>query len=366
MRSERSGILFVTRELSIGGGTVFLRDIIPFVQAAGIPAYVLAGRGQFADAVKQDAEAVSYPLGFQLWPAHFVGAAIARYQPAAVLVNKLKWGAKIVRPCHDAGVPVFVRYNVDSVEDSQPRVHAAKRLLAGIFVVCQVLAEPLRQDPHLQDKLRWLPTPVADELIAQEPALPPADSFVLVSGNRASRLKGQGVLAILDLVPRLTQAIPAFQFVILGGGSLTSDCRSRARALNRQHGREVVNVVGLTSEPYRYMRQGHCVIGSAHVAHEALALGRHLIACGFKGFPRYVSPGNLEECLAGNFGDFDYAYEFAGVDRDRMLREILKAYQAYQREPVNRSGREHILAQHTGQAVTEVLINGMRELGTTV
>jgi len=366
MPPERSGILFVTRELSIGGGTIFLKDIIPSVQAAGIPAYVLAGRGRFADSLQQDAEAVWNPLGFQFWPAHFVRAAINRYQPAAVLVNKLKWGARIVRPCHDAGVPLFVRYNVDSVEDSRPPVRAAKPLLADIFVVCQVLAEPLRQDPHLQDKLRWLPTPVADELIAQEPTPPPADGFILVSGNRASRLKGQGVLAVLDLMPRLTQAIPGFQLVILGGGSLTPECRARAQTLNREHGREVVNVVGLTSEPYRYMRQGHCVIGSAHVAHEALALGRHLISCGFKGFPRYVSPDNIEECLAGNFGDFDYAYDFAGVDRDRMLREIIKAYQACRREPINRSGREHILAHHTGQAVTEVLINGMRELGTTL
>lgn len=363
MKFRPSGILFVSRDLAVGGGSAFIRDITPFISERGVPSYVLASGGKFTQAIREGADGVWTPLIFAVAPVYCVKMALRKLKPAAVIVNKLKWAAKIIDVCEDADIPLFVRYNVDSQGDDKPHIAATKPRLSGFFYVCEELAKPLRKDPTICARTRWLPIPVADHLMRAPLPPMPDKGFVVVSGNRTSHLKGQAVLAVLDILPRLLEHIPDFQFVVLGGGGLMREIRQRSAKANELYGRSTVSAVGETDNPYWYMAQGHCVLGSAHVAQEALALGRHVVCCGFKGYPTLVTPDNIGWCIHRNFGDFDYEYEYSGVDRERMFVQLLSAYEAYKTSPVNEWGREYIMQNHTGSAVADVLIGQLRELG---
>lgn len=158
------------------------------------------------------------------------------------------------------------------------------------------------QYPSLADKL-FLSHKLVDRELFHPPASRPADGYRIACLSRLSRSKGQIARVALQAAAALQAEIPGLELTVVGLGSQLGRLKALARELNRAADREFVSVPGGTREPERVLHHADLVLAAGFSATEALACHCQLLGVGFQGLYGLVTPANLDEALAWNFGD---------------------------------------------------------------
>ena len=141
---------------------------------------------------------------------------------------------------------------------------------------------------------------VSGEKVIQEFGLDPAQPIV----SYVSRMDEDRALVarqLIEIAPRLDQAVPGVQLLIAGGGNVFDELNAKAAAVNEQMGRRCVVMTGPRTDINEIVAAGQVFVGVSRAALEAMSAGKPVIVAGNEGYHGLFGPDKLEEAQAGNF-----------------------------------------------------------------
>ncbi len=290
-------ILFVLRNLKVGGGTTFLLRAAMGLRARGHQIEVAAQNGAMRERLQALGVRVHLlpPTPFnrlQLWTLLKRDFDVVHAcNPTAG--DDIVWAARRLRRPIAAFVlsihgnlPAYVQGNVCLREANQ------------VMTFDQSALDRLRQIEWMRPDVHLMPRPVEKRDLKVGPTTPPH----LVMVSRLSKTKGPAALAAIDAVETLESRFPGLSLTIFGEGSAREAIVARAQSLNAKWGREAIKAPGRVTDPFEAMAGAAAVIGTSYVALEALFHAIPVVAAGYEGYG-VVDEKNLEEAVDCNFGD---------------------------------------------------------------
>jgi hypothetical protein len=290
-------ILFLGRNLGIGGGTTFRMNVSRGLIARGHRVWIAGQPGgmarRLAEAGARPVPVLPSPLnqlqlrslvrrqGIDLIHASNVG----RGDDAAILSERT--GTPFVLSIHGLLAPRETEYRC---------LRVAPRLIAFDEAVFQCITRVKSVDPSRQELVRR-PIPRRPDV-----SLPADGSFPVVVIGRLSRRKSQIAINVIRAFDRFADEVPAARLAVIGGGSQIAPVRQVAREVNRRRGQTLAEVTGALVDPWPYLRGAAVVIGGGYAALESLIQGKGILGAGFWGFG-VVTAENVREAVADNFGD---------------------------------------------------------------
>ena len=106
---------------------------------------------------------------------------------------------------------------------------------------------------------------------------------------------------LIQIAPRLAEAVPGVQLLIAGGGNVFDDLKAQADAVNAALGRQCVTMTGARTDINKIVAAGDIFVGVSRAALEAMSAGKPVIVAGNEGYHGLFVPEKLEEARAGNF-----------------------------------------------------------------
>jgi len=106
---------------------------------------------------------------------------------------------------------------------------------------------------------------------------------------------------LIEIAPRLQQAVPGVQLLIAGGGNVFDELNAKAEAVNASLGRRCIVMTGARTDINRIVAAGQIFVGVSRAALEAMSAGKPVIVAGNEGYHGLFGPEKLEEARVGNF-----------------------------------------------------------------
>ena len=123
------------------------------------------------------------------------------------------------------------------------------------------------------------------------------DAVTLVCVSRlAAEMKLEGLLAAIDVAPRLARSTP-LQLVIVGDGPSRPQVTAAAERANAAAGRRVVILTGELRDPRPAYAAADVSLGMGGSALRAMAFGRPLVVQGERGFWELLTPDTVKRFL---------------------------------------------------------------------
>jgi glycosyltransferase involved in cell wall biosynthesis len=340
-------ILFLGRDLRIGGGTTFRLNVSRGLIERGHRVWVAGQPGEMAGRL---AEAGVQPL--RVLPPPFnrlqlrrlvrhreidlVHASnVGRGDDAAYLWERAK--TPFVLSIHGLLAPHETRYRCLSL---------APRLIAFDESVLQCLERVKTVDPR---RLELVRRPIVRRT---DVSLPSDGTFPIVVIGRLSRRKSQIALNAIRAFDTFAAEAPGARLAVVGGGSQLTAVQQAARGVNARRHQELVQVTGSLIDPWPVLRGAALVVGGGYAAMESLIQGKASLGAGFRGFG-VVTADNVREAIAANFGDSAGDWEPTSEALLAGFREIHAAFT----DPVRREqychldrivGEEHTIERVSG------------------
>jgi len=178
--------------------------------------------------------------------------------------------------------------------------------------------------PQLANKLYLSSKPLPRPHRVQ-PHTSAADTITVTYVARLTRTKGPYALALIDAWPQLVNSVGNLKLVIVGKGRLLYQARRKAAQVNRQLQSRCIQVPGAVLDPEPVFANTDILLGAGYTALQGLAWGCAVIGLGYFGLFGLLTPENIEEAIAANFGDT--AAHWPQVDSQLLADQILAAYQ---------------------------------------
>lgn len=291
-------ILYVGRNCKVGGGTTFRYRASLGLVSRGHQVFLLSQDGP----VRPQFEALG---------VRFIKVPVTPFNRLQLITALRREKFDVVHACQTTAgddVAFALRYvrprptfvvSIHSALPESVKGNDCLREASQLMAFDQGAINRLRRIEFLKDReIHLVRRPVQRRDKTAPPAIPP--KIVMVS--RLSRQKGPVALAVLDAVVALQSEWPGLSLRIVGGGSLEESIQRRGDEINRQHGRVIVETVGMQVDPFPSTVDAACVVGTAYVALEALFHEIPVVAAGLDAYG-VVTLDNLQEAVDCNFGD---------------------------------------------------------------
>jgi len=315
-------VLLVGRNAGIGGGTTYLRNLIPALQQHGCHCQLMTRGGPALPILKRTADRTWWLPPVSWWAAA-KAEKIIRNQKIDI-VNALITGAaqQLLTACRRTNtaliITVLTRTSLRKCLAAADYAHAIVALNRGTSDYLKDKHPQLAEKVYLSSKPLRRPRSV-------RPLTSAADAITVTYMARLSRTKGQYAPILLDACQQLAPMIPHLRLVIVGSGWRLSNVRKQAAKLNRQLHSPVVEVHGTTLDPEPFFARTDILLGAGYTALQGLAWGCTVIGVGFAGLFGVLTPENIEEAIRANFGDT--AARRPQVDSQLLADQILAACQ---------------------------------------
>jgi hypothetical protein len=290
-------ILFLGRDLRIGGGTTFRLNVSRGLLARGHRVWVAGQPGEMA---RRLAEAGIQPVRVLPSPLNRLQLRrlVRQHGIDIVHASNVGRGDDAAFLYERAGMPfVLSIHGLLTTREMQHRcLPLAPRLVAFDESVLACLKRVKAVDTARLELVRR-PIPRRPDV-----ELPEDGSFPIVVIGRLSRRKSQIALNVLRAFDQFVESVPGARLSVVGGGSQLGAVRQAGRELNRRRGRELIDVTGPLVDPWPVLRGAALVIGGGYAAMESLIQGKAILGAGFRGFG-VVTAQNVREAIAANFGD---------------------------------------------------------------
>jgi glycosyltransferase involved in cell wall biosynthesis len=290
-------IMFLGRDLRIGGGTTFRLNVARGLMARGHQVWVAGQPGEMA---RRLAEAGVRPVVVLPSPLNRLQLRRVVRQPGIDIVHASNVGrGEDAAALHErTGTPyVLSIHGLLAPRETQNRcLSLAPRLIAFDESVLECMKRVKSVDPS---RLRLVRRPILRRPDAEFPA---DDAFPIVVIGRLSRRKSQVALNVIRAFEQFVQEVPGARLSVVGGGSQIAAVRRAGREANQRYGRELIQVTGPLIDPWPVLRTAALVIGGGYAAMESLIHGKAILGAGFLGFG-IVHADNVREARAANFGD---------------------------------------------------------------
>ncbi|ASY65982.1 Glycosyl transferase, group 1 family protein (plasmid) [Sinorhizobium sojae CCBAU 05684] len=185
------------------------------------------------------------------------------------------------------------------------------------------------------------------------------DEFLVVSVSRlAVDLKLDALVRAIDAADLLAGSY-SLKLVLLGDGPAREALTTRASAVNRRHGREVVILPGADLDPRSAYAAADLVLGMGSSALRALSIGRPLIVQGEEAFSEVFEPSTCELFLRQGF----YGLAEGAVGARRLAAQV----ESLIRDPGRRAalahfGREMVAKRFSLQRAADLQLDIYRQI----
>ncbi|WFU50066.1 glycosyltransferase [Sinorhizobium terangae] len=358
-------MLVYPHDLSIGGSQINAIDLAAAVAEAGHDVIVYGIPGPLVSYIEE--RGLRYvparPLKYRPAPSRIVQIAALVRSERIDLIHAYEWPT-----CLDAYYGAGLLLNVPllcTVLSMQvmPHVPASVPLIMGTSDLAiearkthrgqvWVLEPPIdveRDTPLLDGKAFRNRHGVADE------------EFLVVTVSRlAIDLKLDALVRAIDAADILAGSYP-LRLILLGDGPAREALTTRAAAVNRRHGREIVMLPGADLDPRSAYAAADLVIGMGSSALRALAIARPLIVQGEQAFSEIFEPSTVELFLRQGF--YGLADGAAGAGRLAAQIEGLIKDPA-RRTALGRFGREMVTKRFGLQRAANLQLDIYRQVLT--
>ncbi len=314
-------ILFATRNARLGGGVTYLETLIPALQQLGHHCELMIRGGPGLARLESAVGKTWWLPPVPRWAAVKAYRIIGDKLIDLVSAHTTRTAQHLMPACRRAQIPlIMVIHNRTPLE----RCLAAANYAQAIVVLDRntldyfagnypQFANKLRLTSRLVDRSVFRPCPREDRSVVNVTYL-----------GRLSRTKGEQALVLIDACEQLIEAIPNLELTVVGWGSRLRRVRRRAAQVSKKARRPVVQVMGPTLHPERYLQQADILIGAGRSAIEGLACHCTVIGLGFAGLFGMITTDNIDEAIAANFGDT--GAHWPQVDASSLADQILQAY----------------------------------------
>ena len=175
----------------------------------------------------------------------------------------------------------------------------------------------------------------------------------LVIGH-VSRLDQASSLAarqLIELAPRLDEAMPGVRVLIVGGGDVYDELRARAEEINRQLGRACLILTGPRTDINELVAACHIFVGVSRAALEAMSTEKPVILSGAQGHTGLFTPELLSKAMDTNF----CCRTDAQATEDVLLQDIMTAahLSAEEQRELGAYGRQVIFDHYSVQRMAQ-------------
>lgn len=315
-------LLVYPHDLSIGGSQINAIDLAAGAAAAGHDVSVYGIPGPLVDYIAERGLHFipARPLHYRPAPSRIMQLATIAFQNRIDLIHAYEWPT-----CLDAyyGASLFLNVpllcTVLSME-VMPYVPASVPLIMGTADLGAQASKVHRSDVWVLeppiDVERDNPDVDGSEFRRRHCAS--EDELLIVSVSRlALDLKLDALVRAIDAVDLLAGSYPV-KLVLVGDGPARDALKTRAKAANLRHGRDVVLLPGAEMDPRSAYAAADLVVGMGSSALRALAIGRPLIVQGEEAFSEIFEPRTYDLFLKQGF----YGLSDGSPGAQRLARQI--------------------------------------------
>lgn len=320
-------ILFVDRNAKIGGGSTYLRTLVPSLADLGHACYLVSSGGSSYHQVRPVFRDVAAHPPLPVLASMAVSRALQRWSIDIVVAQTLNSAMHALGACRRARVPLIM--NIHSRREMRSGLEAMAYASRVIAMNRGTVDHIRREVPEHADKVYQSVLPVDCKHFSPEPRESTSD-FSVVHCCRLSRTKGTQVFTTISAVEALLPELPDLTLVVVGGvANRLRMVRDAAETLNVAYGKMAVTAPGQVDDTRPYLHQADVVIGAGYVALEALAMNRRLIGVGFQGVWGHVDESNFVDALGDNFGDTGARF---GQPTCELMTDLIRDAHARHRE----------------------------------
>lgn len=293
-------ILFVDRNTKIGGGSTYLRTLVPAIGDHGHQCYLIAGGGSARQQVAPAFEdAAGHPPIIPL-AERAIASALRRWDIDVVVTQTTRSARHVLAPCKKACVPLVMnvhgRHGIDECARSIDHASAVIAMNRGtaeyVRNCCPAAADKVHVCPLPVDVARFAPVDETD-----------TEGLNITHCCRLSRNQSVQAYVTIQAADGLSEEFPGLSVTIVGGqGDRLRRLRDQADDVNAKHQRMFATAPGQLDDPRPYLAQADVVIGGGYVALEALAMNRRVIGVASAGLWGLVEEDSFEAALDANFG----------------------------------------------------------------
>jgi len=315
-------ILLVGRKAGIGGGTTYLRNLMPALQQRGCHCQLMTRGGPALSLLQQVADRTWW-LPLTSWWAAAQAEKIIQNQKIDV-VNTLTTGAAqhLLAACQRTDTPLIMtilnRTSLDKCRTAADYAHA-------IVALNRETIDHFKDNyPQFAHKLHLSSKPLLLPALKSAPRTD-TDTTTVTYMARLSKTKGPYALDLIEACSQLSASGANIKLVIVGDGSLARRVRLKAAQVNKELQSPVVQTPGAILDPGPIFENTDILLSAAYTALQGLAWGCTVIGVGFAGLFGLLTPENIEEAIGANFGDT--AAHWPQVDSQLLADQILAACQ---------------------------------------
>jgi len=315
-------ILFVGRNAGIGGGTTYLRNLIPALQQRGNHCELMTRGGPALPLLQQVADRTWWLPPVSWWTFGKARRIIQRKRIDVVNTTTTNAAEHLLPACRQTQTPLIMTLLTRTeLARCLPAAHYAHAIVALNENTINFIANDY---PQLTGKLHLSSKPL---ILPPLRPTPSTDTTTVTYMTRLSRTKGPHALDLIDACRHLVRMIPNLRLVIVGSGWRLGNVRKQAAKLNRQLHSPVVEVYGTMLDPEPIFANTDILLGAGYTALQGLAWGCTVIGVGYAGLFGLLTPENIEEAIRANFGDT--GAQWSQVDASVLAEQILNAHRQH-------------------------------------
>ncbi len=167
--------------------------------------------------------------------------------------------------------------------------------------------------------------------------------IVLVS--RMDTDRSEAAIQLADIAPRLYEAYPDVEILLVGDGNDFGRLRESAECANRTVGKEIVKTTGARTDINRLIAAGEIFIGVSRAALEAMAMEKPVIVAGNQGYLGIFTEDKLALAYDSNF----CCRGCPMTDRDTLCADVLRllSMSDSDRALLGKTGRDTIMKYYS-------------------
>ncbi len=172
------------------------------------------------------------------------------------------------------------------------------------------------------------------------------DLPTLVYVSRMDESRAMVARQLIEITPKLAEAIPGLQILIVGGGDVFDELLEKSNAVNQKLGRNCITMTGARTDINELVSVADVFVGVSRAALEAMAAGKTVIVAGNEGYIGLFGQDKLELAQENNF----CCRGCEMSEEDKLYRDVTYAFcnmTPEEREAAGAYGREVIFQYYS-------------------
>ncbi|MGC8669429.1 MAG: glycosyltransferase [Chthonomonadales bacterium] len=307
-------ILFVNRDMGLGGGNTFLRSVGPALRARGHRVYLVSASGEVRCQMEAAFDGVFIHALRYPWESMWLRRLIRKLGVDVVMPMMPVQFHVTAKACFSTGAALVLNLNAPFKASRVCRYLGQARAITVMNEYQRRYYANLGADAQRITRLYWM----VDWDHFEECAKPFAERPPNIAYcSRLSGTKAPLAVAFVEAAQALRSEVPDLRVQIVGRGSHLRQVQEAVQRRNAEIGAPFAGVLADVLDTAPIFGSCRLVAGGNYACIEALAAGAHAVGAGYDGVYGLVTAQNLEEAAEQYFGD--HMTPITGVDRDERL-----------------------------------------------